>query len=194
MVDISFNLVRKSNPTLNYDNIEEIFSLKLSKCNILRIDNLDLFSHIKDLDLSGNLITKIENLMCFKSLNYLDLSSNHIDSAGLISSLNEIPKSLKSINLSSNPCILDEASLCILQDRYPELGIIIDIVRMDENNEDNSEEDSNGENEVSVSKHRTIDLSKPLNSEEVLKEIVSRKCKLQSLSTFNLDATILVLK
>ena len=133
----------------------------------------------------------IENISYFKSLKYLDLSFNSISADGLLQSLANIPKGLVSINLTSNPCAEDDNALSTLQDTFPDLGIIIDTV----DEVTGSTTDNNFDEEIGtkpVIALDNIDRSRPLNADNVLKAIVDRKCKLQSISTCNIDATILV--
>jgi len=185
MTEISFALIRKKNPDLNFDNIEEISTIHLNNCSIEDINNLELFSHIKHLDLAHNKISFIRELHYLNKLETLDLSFNSISSEGLSKSLSELPKGLKSINLTGNSCVNDEDALVILQDFFPDLGIIIDTV---DNNLDAVES-------CDVSTPTTIPEQydnniRPLNADTLLKSIVERKCKLQSMSSFNLDRTI----
>ena len=207
-MEITFALIRKANPNSNFDELNSISSLNLSNCSISHIDNLEIFEHVKELILSNNSISKIENLFFFKDLEMLDLSCNRITSHNLIESIKEIPSCLKSINLSGNPCADDISSLSKIQDTFPDLGIIIDV--MDEDEDEDGEDDELGSSlelkpdslplydqdkpepveESDFFEPIDHDLSKPLRSDEILKSLVDRKCKLQSIPAFNLDATV----
>ena len=188
---ITFALIRKKNADLNFDNIEDITLICLDNCNLASVNNLELFSHIQELHLHHNKISLIENISYFKSLKYLDLSFNTISEEGLLQSLANIPKGLGSINLTGNPCAVDDGALSVLQDTFPDLGIIIDTV--DEITGSKAENNFDEEIETKPSLVLDdIDHSRPLNADNVLKAIVDRKCKLQSISTCNIDATILV--
>lgn len=188
---ITFALIRKKNADLNFDNIEDITSICLDNCNLASVNNLELFSHIHELHLHHNKISLIENISYFKKLKYLDLSFNSIHAEGLLQSLANIPRGLGSINLTGNPCAVDDGALSVLQDTFPDLGIIIDTV----DEIIGSKEDNNFNEEIekkTLLALDDIDHSRPLNADNVLKAIVDRKCKLQSISTCNIDATILV--
>lgn len=189
---ITFALIRKKNSDLNFENIDDITSIYLDNCNLTSLNNLELFSHIEQLHLHHNNISLIENIFYFKSLKYLDLSYNSISSEGLLQSLENFPKGLASINLTGNPCAGDDSALSILQDAYPEMGIIIDTVD-DIITTNNSCNDAVSETEKILDSDE-IEHSRPLNADNVLKAIVDRKCKLQNLSTYNIDTTILVSK
>lgn len=186
---INFALIRKKNADLNFDNLDEITSIYLDNCNLASLNNLELFSHIQHLHLHHNKISFIENIFYFKNLQYLDLSYNSISAEGLLQSLSNFPKGLTSINLTGNPCAGDESALSILQDTYPEMGIIIDTV--DDITTTNNNNDAVSETKI-LFESDEIDHSRPLNADNVLKAIVDRKCKLQNLGTYNIDATILV--
>lgn len=188
MVEISFALIRQNNPNANFDKIEEIESIRIGNSNIESIDNLELFSHVKELFLPHNRISIIKNLFFFNNLSFLDLSFNLISSESLLQSLDQLPKVLSTINLTGNPCSTDVDALSKLQDTFPSLGIIIDTV-------DNAEEasiDDRIANPLGAELLPTETLSRPLNADIVLKSIVERKCKLQSMAAFNLDSTVSV--
>ena len=194
MTEITFQLIRKSNPELSIDDIEGFTCINLNNCNIECIDNLELFEHIKELHLSHNLITKIDNLAVFQNLELLDVSFNKIDSHGLLSSFDEIPQSLHVINLTGNPCLHDEGLLIKLQDYFPHLGIVID--ESDDADDGDKNEDGDDGFDIdylpSQSTNNESFCIQPLSSDEVLKSIVDRKSKLQSYERFNLDKTVSV--
>lgn len=191
MSEISFRLIRKANPDLNFDVLEDISNICLNNCDIASIDNLELFVHIKELYINHNLIRKIENLEFFSQLEFLDLSYNKIESSNLEDSFSCIPKNLKFLNISGNPCIRDEIVLTRLQDAFPSLNIIIE--ELNDDNEDEAvaeaeNQDSTEEIEIGSLNVPTL----PLNTDEVLKAIVERKSKLQSYSSFNINSAISV--
>ena len=196
--EISFALIRKKNSDLNFDNLDEISCIRIDNCNITSTNNLELFSHVKELHLHHNKISQIDNLYFFNNLQYLDVSSNLITSDGLLKSFQSLPKCLVSINLTDNPCATDENALSLLQDAFPKLGIIIDTV--DTVDTTTSEEplnlsrQENSEKDGTESFFGDIDRSRPLNADTVLRSIVERKCKMQNMSTFNIDAALQVLK
>lgn len=215
MVEITFGLIRSANPEVNFDEIEKLTVLDLSNCSITAIDDLELFDHILELNLSNNSIRLIENLFFFRQLRHLDLSCNKITAKALADSLKEIPKSLQSINLSGNPCAEDEAVLSRLQDAFPELGIIIDVLDDEDSvigadgesieHQENDEhlEGSEGKLEDSTDDPHTDELdpffepieydpSTPLKTEDLLKKIVERKSKLQNINAFSLQSTVSV--
>eukprot|EP01036_Dinobryon_divergens_P026622 gene26622-35295_t len=70
------------------------------------------------------------------------------------------------------------------------MGIIIDTV--DDITTTNNYNDAVSETKI-LFESDEIDHSRPLNADDVLKAIVDRKCKLQNLGTYNIDATILEL-
>jgi hypothetical protein len=192
MVTISFALICRKNPSItDVDDIQNITKLDLDNSNISVIDNLEIFNHIRELNLSHNKIKSLRNLEYLTSLDVLDLSCNELSSADLLSSIQFLPKQLSTIVLSANPCAEDEIALGYLQELFPSLGIAIDEV--DENdmesdnaqNDPNDEDNSTNENEVLPSAD-----TDPVNVEEVLKYIVDRKCKLQSLQSFDLDSIV----
>lgn len=194
MVTISFALICRKNPSItDVDDIQNITKLDLDNSKISVIDNLEIFNHIRELNLSHNKIKSLRNLEYLTSLDVLDLSCNELSSADLLSSMQFLPKQLSTIVLSANPCAEDEIALGHLQELFPSLGIAIDEV--DENdmesdnvqNDPNDEDNSTNENEVLPSAD-----TDPVNVDEVLKYIVDRKCKLQSLQSFDLDSIVKV--
>jgi hypothetical protein len=132
---ISVALVRKCHPQVDVDSLHLLEVIRLVNQGITEIDNLEVFSNAKALFLNQNKISKIENLEFLMNLEHLDLSSNNIDSQSLQESYGNIPKSLTSINLSNNPCALDEECLQEFQDKFPDLGIIIGVEEPETNDD-----------------------------------------------------------
>jgi len=196
MTEITFQLIRKCNPDVSFDDIVDVTNIKLNNCSIECIDNLELFEHIKELHLSRNLITQIDNLKVFHRLELLDVSFNRIDSKGLVASFDHIPHSLDVINLTGNPCVHDESVLIKLQDKFPHLGIVIDELDVADteanDNTDEATEDDRFDFDDTPSDIKDPRISLPLSSEDVLRSIVDRKSKLQSYERFNLDNTVTV--
>ena len=127
MPEISISLVRKCHSEVDVNDLHLLDVLRLSNQGITFIDNLEVFSNVKVLFLNGNSIRIIENLEYLTVLDHLDISNNNIDAESLTKSLANIPRNLNSINLTNNPCCSDEVCLQQLQDRFPELGIIIGV-------------------------------------------------------------------
>ena len=198
MVEISVTLIRRCHGNIGIDELEKMSKIDLSNQSIENIDNLEVFSEIEELVLSRNLISKIENLSFLRNLAILDVSFNSIDSVSLKAAVSELPPNIKSINLSGNPCCDDDTCLLLLQDRYPELGIIIGEESGDKEGDGGSDDeeahdDTDLDPEHAVAQDSPRTRSVPLNSEEILKSIVERKCKLQSQeSLFDLEAAISV--
>jgi Leucine-rich repeat (LRR) protein len=199
MSEISFRLIRNKNSHLDIDKLEECDKIDLSNCNIEIIDNLELFTHLKELNLSHNCISRIENLALFYNLDLLDISSNSIDAIGLLESFDAIPKTLTTINLSGNPCASDEGALCSFMDRFPEINIIVDVLNELEAAEEDKEQIDSYSNLVDANHGKDSDfneiaeISTEVTSDSVLKYIVDRKCKLQALAAgFNLGSTVQV--
>lgn len=193
MPEISFGLIRKLNPDIDVDNIEAVEALKIENSGVTLIDELELFTHIKELYLSGNRIRLIQNLLFFDNLKHLDLSCNVISSDDLRASLKSIPKGLESINLSGNPCASDDDVLSELQDTHPDLGIIIEIVENGAEGDDGEEKEDRQETDESVAVNPMGRTNSPVDSDEILKYIVDRKCKAQSNSEhrgFDLEAAV----
>lgn len=191
MTEITFALIRKRNPHLDFDRIEDISTIHLSNCSIDHISNLELFSHINHLDLAHNKISNVQELQFLNKLETLDLSFNLISADNLKTCLKEFPKGLKSLNLTGNSCILDEDNLIELQDLYPDLGIIIDTVDINDDGVSPSTQEESSQ-ELFSEQIEKFDNNRPLNADSLLKSIVARKCKLQNMSTFNLDKTMSV--
>lgn len=198
MPEISFGLIRRLNPDIDVDNIESVEIIKLESSGITEIDDLELFSgNLKELYLSGNKIALIENLLFFDKLKHLDLSCNRITSDGLRKSIHSFPKKLESVNLSGNPCAEDDEVLGDLQDAHPELGIVIEIVDANEEDDFNHEEMARdpivsgaaaaASSDEEGDPHRS---RSPVDADEIIKYIVDRKCKAQTFATFNLASTI----
>jgi hypothetical protein len=217
---ISVALVRKCHPQVDVDSLHLLEVIRLVNQGITEIDNLEVFSNAKALFLNQNKISKIENLEFLMNLEHLDLSSNNIDSQSLKQSYGSIPKSLTSINLSNNPCALDEECLQEFQDKFPDLGIIIGVEEPETNddvsatskvavpdarpissekkmeitaNEDNEEDDGDedGDDEDDDDDVPTLGENMTLDSEIILQQLVERKCRMQQLTAeLNIDSII----
>lgn len=219
MASISVSLVRKVHG-FTAEELETLDILELNNQGLNELDNLEVFSQIRELHLSGNAISVIENLEFLSSLEFLDLSFNQIGSEGLRTGFGCLPQSLQTLNLTGNPCAEDEALLMELQDRMPRLGIIVGMEQEptalspekkrspkqrsgnqaeasedgpcdngpaedDNDNDDDgvNEEDEDafwGEEEAFGREREDADDAAPLDADEVLKAIVSRKCRLQN--------------
>lgn len=197
MATISFSLICKKNPAItDVDDIQSITKLDLDNSNVATIDNLELFSHIREINLSHNNIKSLRNLEYLSALEVLDLSYNDITSTDLSQSLRYLPRKLSTIILSGNPCTQDEVALSQLQDMFPELGIAIDEADEQDQIEIDGETEetfrtADSDSEANIDQETVF--SGPVNADEVLKFIVDRKCKLQSLQSFNLDNVVKVL-
>jgi hypothetical protein len=189
---ITFALIRGKNPQIAVsEDIEDVNTLELSSCGIGRIENLDLFTHVRVINLAHNSIISVENLEHFSLLEHLDLSYNKIDGAGLLVSVRGIPKGLQSLNITANPCTSDVEALEAFQSHFISLGIIIDVETVD-GHEENAL-NGNKLDELGDLTNHTTGSRAALNNEEVLKEIVERKCKLQNtIVRFDLDRTLQV--
>lgn len=203
------------------DEIGALEILNFNNQGIEEIDNLEVFSQIKELHLSGNAIKVIENLEYLSSLEFLDLSNNMINSHGLKNCFGRLPKSLQTVNLSGNACSLDESLLMELQDMMPNLGIVVGLEQDDgvassqtletssikaaadfgtnEGEEDDGHRDSDDEDEDDDDSENDEDAQMiaagPLNADDVLEALVSRKCKLQNASSdFSLEDTLKILQ
>eukprot|EP01031_Cornospumella_fuschlensis_P037145 gene37145-45087_t len=183
---ITFGLIRQKNPIIaDAEDIQQIDSLDLSDCGIVEIANLELFEHIRELNLSRNEIRVVENLSILRSLQLLDLSFNRISSKDLLLCTQGLPKTLKAINLSGNPCIEDHEVLAQFQDFFKDLDIILDVEDVPPVDE------QDGEEKESAGEDLTTKNSLKLNAEEILQDIVDRKCRLQNFETsFDLDSTL----
>lgn len=202
MTSISITLIRGTHSEFNIDDPEAIQIIKLNKQEIACIDNLEVFSHIRELHLADNLIERIENINFLQNLTFLDLSNNRINSESLLLSIGSIPRNLKDLNLSGNQCAEDESALNALQDGYPDLNIIVGVYvggeiieSFDglgfENSRIENPTDSDEDNDSSDDEGEEGDM--PLNADEVLKSLVERKCRLQSMETFSVERTTEVL-
>lgn len=198
MTSISFSLICRKNPSItDADDIDIISRLDLDNSNIQEVDNLELFTHIKELNLQRNKIKNLSNLKLLSELRLLDVSFNEISSESLLSSMRFLPKGLTTIVLTGNPCASDEEALGKLQDNFPELGIAIEEVSSAEEDESEAiEKESADEDESNEETHtedeELVALRGPVNADEVLKYIVDRKCKLQSIQNFNIDSVVKV--
>lgn len=220
MTQISVRLVRRAHGNLTVEQLEGLEIIQLQRQNIVEIDNLEVFSEIKELHLGGNKIRVIENLSFLHKLEFLDLSYNRIDEAGLRACLGQLPKSLLTLVLTGNPCCSNLDVLGELNDLIPNLGIVL---ALDDNDEeegvtgvyeekggdkgdgeyenDDDEDKDEGEDEGGELAGRSgpdsyedllLKEGEVLDSEEVLKAIVGRKCSQQELtfSSFNMEATL----
>jgi hypothetical protein len=127
MTSISITLIRKTHDDFSIDNVESLSVIRLDNQGINCIDNLEVFSHIRELYLSNNEIEMIENIDFLDNLEFLDLSNNRITSQNLITSIALLPQNLKTLNLANNPCSSDESALLILQDKCPSLNIVVGV-------------------------------------------------------------------
>lgn len=198
MTSISFSLICRKNPSItDADDIDIISRLDLDNSNIHEIDNLELFSHIRELNLQRNKIKTFSNLKLLSELQLLDVSFNEITSETLLSSMKFLPKGLATIVLTGNPCASDEEALGKLQDCFPELGIAIEEVSSAEEDvseavEKESADDDDNDAETHTEDEEVVAPKGPVNADEVLKYIVDRKCKLQSIQNFNIDSVVKV--
>ena len=125
MVEISLRLVRRAHGNLTADQLESLEIIQLVRQGITDIDNLEVFSQIKELHLGGNRIKAVENVSFLHKLEFLDLSNNLIDEAGLRQCLGHLPPSLLTLVLSGNPCCNNLCLLGELNDLMPNLGIVV---------------------------------------------------------------------
>jgi hypothetical protein len=208
MTKITFGLIKTHCPAvLGLDSGVDVDAdkdvLTLNGLGIDEIDGLEIVESIAELHLSHNNITKIENIEFLSKLRVLDLSYNNISPASLREGINCLPSSLTSINLLNNPCCQDENILCQLQDRFPALGIIVGYDEESVGNDNDDEIDDavdTSMNQMSLQSYNRpmenedIDISRyqPLNADDILREVVERKCKYSSLPTFNLEQAVQV--
>lgn len=193
MVNLTFGLIRQNNPGLNFDDVDEIVSIRLENLQIETIDNLELFSEVLELHLSRNKIQIIDNMLHLKKLLFLDLSFNKIDSSGLRKSLKSIPLSVETLILTGNECANDDDVLTELNELFPHMGIVIDSIE-ETDGENEGEKSENEEDYDDSLADPLIPTGQPLNADAVLKAIVERKCRLQTVqSSFSLEASKQVL-
>lgn len=196
MTVISVTLIRGTHCDFKLDDVEALKVLNLSNQGIDCIDNLEVFSHIEELHLAHNVIERIENVDFLNSLNLLDLSNNLINSESLTSSIGLLPRNIKTLILTGNPCSADKAALDILQRSYAGLNVIVNKSPSAPHNADEvsdesveeSDKEQTDEADQSEADHKfdeTDDSDFPLNADEVLQSLVERKCRLQSIETFN---------
>ena len=196
MTVISVTLIRGTHSDFTLDDIEALKVLRLNNHEIDSIDNLEVFSHIEELYLANNTIERIENVDFLDRLNLLDLSDNHISSESLKSSIGLLPRNIKTLILTGNPCATDKVALDILQRSCMGLNLVINrsisaLGDVDEaSDESDKDPDKEQTNRADLSeaddKFDEIDDSDfPLNADEVLQSLVERKCRLQSMETFN---------
>jgi hypothetical protein len=184
MTAISVTLIRGTHAEFSVDDFEALKIIRLNDQGIDCIDNLEVFSQIEELYLRNNKIQRIENVDFLSRLIILDLTDNQISSDSLISSIGLLPQNLLTLNLTGNPCALDDVAVAALQKRLPAVCIIVDeSSNEDEDDEDEDTDDNRGDNEENV------DDDLPLNADEVLQSLVERKCRLQSVATLNITNT-----
>ena len=166
----------------------KVESVSFIEQGIKEIDNLDLFDNITVLNLQKNKIQRIENISHLTKLHYLDLSDNDIDEEGLRNE--RLPPNLKTLKLTGNPCVANSQTILTLKNDYPNVQFVLD-----------SEEDSYppvaGTDVSLVVNPATPSLSSTsvnseeyLDSESVLRAVVDRKCKLQSLAPVDIASTL----
>ena len=196
MTVISVTLIRGTHSDFTLDDVEALKVLRLNNHEIDCIDNLEVFSHIEELHLANNIIERIENVDFLDRLNLLDLSDNLISSASLKSSVGLLPRNIKTLVLTGNPCATDKVALSVLQRSYAGLNLIVnrnssapdDVDEAsDEGDEvsDKEQIDGAGLSEADDKFDEIDDSDFPLNADEVLQSLVERKCRLQSMETFN---------
>jgi hypothetical protein len=184
MTEISVTLIRGTHADFSIDDFEALKIIRLNDQGIDCIDNLEVFSQIEELYLRNNNIQRIENVDFLSRLIILDLADNQISIDSLISSIGLLPQNLLTLNLTGNPCALDDVAVAALQKSLPAVSIIVtETSNDDEDDEDEDTDDSRGENEENV------DDDVPLNADEVLQSLVERKCRLQSVATLNITNT-----
>ncbi|KAG2378066.1 hypothetical protein C9374_008688 [Naegleria lovaniensis] len=89
--------------TSRYNQLFMIKKLKLDRCNIMKIENLDLYTHLTHVYLQC--IKKIgDELMENKRLQFLDLANNEIEECDI----SKLPKSIAIFNVENNPLKLEE--------------------------------------------------------------------------------------
>lgn len=192
MTSISIALIRQAYSNASADELASIEVLNLAGMNITIIDNLEVFNDIKELHLTNNNISCIESINFMYKLDYLDLSYNNIDAHDIVRCVRnkEIPSTLKTINLTGNPCANNDEILGLLQESYSELDIIIGIETDDDNYEPEIDEDNNDINITNNDEIFQLQPGEVLDSDAVLKSLVERKCQLDKLKDFNIDGAI----
>ncbi|KAF0689529.1 Aste57867_19032 [Aphanomyces stellatus] len=85
----------------NLDVFSHIRELYLQHNAIARIENLDFHTKLEFLVLSYNQLTTVENVRALTNLKFLDLSHNHIPDVNL----DELPPSLRVLRLAGNPVV-----------------------------------------------------------------------------------------
>jgi hypothetical protein len=194
MVEISLRLVRRAHGNLDAEALESLEIIHLVRQGITEIDNLEVFSQIKELHLGGNKIKVVENVSFLSKLEFLDLSNNLIDEAGLRKCLGRLPSSLLTLVLSGNPCCNDHSLLGELNDLMPNLGIVVgeEEAMLEEKGGESDESQDERDNEGAQGQY-TLTLGygddyclkegQVLDSEEVLRAVVARKCAQQNLDS-----------
>ena len=202
MPSISISLIRQAYGNATAEELSQIEVLNLSGLNINVIENLEVFAEIKELHLSHNCICNIENINFMYNLEFLDISYNNIDSNEIIRCIknNELPSCLKTINLSGNLCCNDDNALCLLQESYNELNIIIGIEENNNNDDDNTyepeineDEDNDNDNDDSnenINETFVLQPDEQLDSDSVLKSLVERKCHLDKIKEYDIENAI----
>eukprot|EP00602_Paraphysomonas_sp_CaronLab_P004690 CAMPEP_0185020592 /NCGR_PEP_ID=MMETSP1103-20130426/3210_1 /TAXON_ID=36769 /ORGANISM="Paraphysomonas bandaiensis, Strain Caron Lab Isolate" /LENGTH=300 /DNA_ID=CAMNT_0027551587 /DNA_START=89 /DNA_END=988 /DNA_ORIENTATION=- len=192
----------EKNGMLSDEDFGSISVMKLNDQSISYIDNLELFHEIEELHLKNNNLKTIDNIELLQNLWLLDVANNQIEDEALLSAV--FPRSLKRLIISGNPCAESTSAVEKLQARHPQLEIVTTAEKCEEILESSSNlppesvpvESEYSQPEVSLP-HST---SKPsesfltpsgtLDPAAVLREVVDRKCRLQSYSQFDLNATI----
>ena len=167
--------------------------VSLTNRNIVEISNFELFDNITELNLQNNKIGRIENIIHLNQLKHLDLTDNLIDEEGLHAE--RLPANLQMLKLTGNPCLACPAAMEKLQQDYPLLQICV-TAEMKESNPsktvlvDDSDIPNPAFSPGLIMAQDQHDMSYHLDSEAVLREVVNRKCRLQSLVNINIDSTI----
>ena len=198
MPSISVSVVRQAYGNATAEELSQIETLNLSGLNINVIENLEVFAEIKELHLSHNWICNIENINFMYKLEFLDLSYNKIDSNEIIRCIKykELPYCLKTINLDGNLCCNDHNVLCLLQESYSELNIIIGIEenKNDINTHEPEIKDDNRNNNYKsnaiMNDIFVLQLDEQLDSDTVLKSLVERKCHLDKIKEYDIKHAI----
>jgi hypothetical protein len=191
------------------DNFAAVQVVSLPNKSLEHIDNLDLFDNITELNLRRNKIKIVENVSHLMKLHSMDLSDNLIDAKGLRAE--PLPPNLRSVDLSGNPCAASSSVIEKLQEDYPNVHIVtkarqsypsITAASNDSaatnpatsaaslHSSSSSSSSSLSPSSSSLSLSLSSSQNKEggyLDSEEVLREVVDRKCRLQALTSPPLD-------
>lgn len=165
------------------EDFSRVESVRLVGRGFQEIDNLDLFDRLKELDLSNNRIRRVENISHLLCLDALDLSGNLIDEEGLFAEA--LPSNLRVLNLSGNPCAENSNARDRFCTKYPNVSVLFDLPS---SHSKGGPEDTQESKEFPVAHKK--DSKGILDSEAVLREVVDRKCRLQSISNLNISSTI----